>query len=613
MHLIGVIGGDGSIRPYQLTGSSHLREQDSVAAYFEFETPVSGFESSSQPQDYHVYVAVSSSFVSCAGAKNNLIEEINHRTSYSFPIKDEFSISSIHPPTLFNDIKTNVTDIWNERLGRMEVSNHNAKGDDAYTIFYTALWHSLLLPRIASDFNGEYIAFDSHINNAKVMKADGYLYMDDYSMWDIFRALIPLSHLIYTDHTVDMVKSLVSKSEQGAWMPIFPAWNSYTSEMVGDHCCVLIADALHKQVNGLDFTEENAMIAFKYCKKSALLVPSTAEKNQGKGRKGIESYLSYGYIPLEDTMPEAPHPNQQVSRTLEYAYNDYVLSQWGEALFSLHLGKTWQESEREDVNLLLQHSFNFRNVFDSSVGFVRGRYKNATWSDVGTFDPTFKYTWLTETDVWQYTWNAPHNIEDLIHLYGGNVGFLSKLNEFFDEFHYNHGNEPDHHAAYMYAYVNSNNRNDSFDDVDNEGGSWKTQAIVRNIIEKEYTSTPGGLSGNDDAGQMSAWYVLSAVGLYQVCPGCGGHSEYVITSPLFDSTVLTLPNGKKFILDVTHESNSTSDVYIQWTMLNNEPYNCSFIAHKTVMKGGKLVMHLGSLPNKHWGSVGRACLRKESE
>ena len=695
LYNVGLIDGDGSIVPYKQTGKSQKHQQDSVAAYFEFETPrsVSGSGSNSNSNaksrnngnttnnssDYHIYMTIGSSFVSCEGARNNVIHELNTFSparSAGVDIFDDSDYTSMPVSILFDRIKMNVSNIWNEYLSRITVSNQNVDsiyiGDidsdidsdsDRFIVFYTALWHSLLLPRIASDANGDYIAFDTHTRShihtndtddtygvPVVMHASGYVYMDDFSMWDIVRAQVPLLHLVYTDHTVDMVQSLVAKAQQGGWMPIFPAWNSYTSEMIGDHCCVLIADALHKHI--LDFSDEIAMAAYTYCQKNALNHPTTVEKYQGKGRKGVESYHIYGFIPLEDTISDAPHTNQQVSRTLEYAYNDYVVSQWGAVLLLLsrdsnRASRSSRSSSSssssnnntaivtiEDIELLLNRSYNYRNVWDSSVGFIRGRYEDGTWygndendeNEEEVFDPVMHYSWLTETDVWQYTWYTPHNVEDLMNLVSNsnnnsssnnsnnssNNGFAVKLDEFFDDSHYNHGNEPDHHVAYLYTYINRNGsgtETDSGSNSDSSGsdsGAWRTQEIVRNILDTEYSASPGGLSGNDDAGQMSAWYVLSAVGLYQVCPGCGGYSEYTITTPLFEYSTLTLPNSKLFTIKTIKTSNN--DIYIQSLSLNGSPYNCAFIAYNRVMEGGLLIMQLGPLPNKKWGDLGRDCL-----
>ncbi len=490
-------------------------------------------------------------------------------------------------------------------------------------LFYTSIWHSLLLPRVASDADGEFNVFNAGPEQAMTRHAKGFDYMDDFSQWDIYRAQVPLLHLIFPDRTQDIVSSLVQKADDAGWMPIFPAWNSITQEMIGDHCCVLIADAAQKSLisPGDPITKR----AFDHCMHSALTIPSEEEKMLGKGRKGIESYLSYGYVPLEDTMNEAPHPNQQASRTMEYSYNDFVL-----AKFAL-LMQTTSSNSNNNVSSLLKRGSWYRNVLDTGSGFVRGKYMNSSWygsDDGNTFDSSVQYNWLTESNPWQYTFYAPQDIETLISLFGGTDAFVNKLDTFFDNGYYDHGNEPAHQTPFMYAYTSHTSDMKVIDDDESSSSAWKVQERVQNILNTQYSNTAGGESGNDDAGQLSAWFVMSSIGMYQVCPGCGaglgsdngGGGEYVLTTPSFARTVLYLPSSPSSSPSSSSSSNPVlfeilaprsrddADIYIQRATLNGKDYNCAFMTHDMLMKGGTLEYTLGPSPNKQWGSHGKRCL-----
>lgn len=475
-------------------------------------------------------------------------------------------------------------------------------------MFYTGLFHSLLLPRIASDSDGEYLSFG--VKDRKVMKEDpGYTYLDDFSEWDIYRATLPLQFLITPDIVPSMVYSLVSKAEQGGWLPIFPgifyisfhfiivllffklAWNSYTDEMIGDHCSVLLTDAYMKGI--ISVTDENGSTDFaekvySIMRHNALDVPPMTDVVQGKGRRAAESYLTLGFIPLDNPVPFAFHKGEQVSRTLEYAYDDYVLAQMADLL-----------GHDDDYHLLLSHSEGYNWVIDSDgVGFCRGRFMNLSWiGDEENFDPDMQQTWLTEATPYQYSWYVPHQVEKLIQLYKGDNAFVDKLNDFFDGGSYNHGNEPDHQVVFMYAYASGTGR-----------ASAEMQKRIRAIMHDQYSDGPGGLAGNDDCGQTSSWYVMAALGLYQVCPGCGGYSEYVLSAPSFETVSITVEKGKTF--DITVQRTSDKDMYIQHATLNGNDFNCAFLPHKVIVAGGSLALQLGSTPNSAWGDDGRACLHK---
>jgi predicted alpha-1,2-mannosidase len=305
-------------------------------------------------------------------------------------------------------------------------------------------------------------------------------------------------------------------------------------------------------------------------RKNAFETPSTLQEYQdGKGRRALQSYLQYGYLPLEDSVKDAFHKNEQVSRTLEYAYDDYVLSRIAEKL-----GKT------EDAELLKKRALNYRKVFDTDVGFVRGRYRNGDWAE--NFDPYQRQTYITEGTPYQYTFYVPQDVAGLIQLMGGKKQFIHKLDTLFINEEYWHGNEPSHHIAYLYPFA---------------GAAWKTQEKIREIIYQEYANAPGGISGNDDAGQMSAWLVFSMMGFYPVTPGDG---IYIIGSPVFDQVEIQLQNGKTFRI-ICH-NNSKDNVYIQEAQLNGHTMDRAYFSHQELAAGATLEFIMGPEPNKKWAT-----------
>jgi predicted alpha-1,2-mannosidase len=437
---------------------------------------------------------------------------------------------------------------WNQWLGKVEIA------DDvpAKSIFYTALYHAALAPRIYNDVDGKYPSF---AGGSKVEHADGFSYYDDFSMWDIFRAQLPMLTILDPSRYVDMVRSLMAKGDEGGFLPIYPAWNSYTSEMVGDHSAVAIIDAYSKNLGGFD-----AEHAYSLIRHNATDLPSDlAEYCDGKGRRGLNSYLKYGYIPLQDHVDNAFHKNEQVSRTLEYAYDDAMI-----ATMARSLGKT------SDATMFAQRGNNWRHVIDPITGFARGRNSDGTW--VSPFDPATKYSWITEGLPWQYTFFVPQDVNGLIRYEGGNAAFIQKLDDLFSGGYYDQGNEPSHHIAYLY---------------DAAGANWKTQEHVRALMESEYKDRPDGLAGNDDAGQMSAWYVMSALGFYQVAPG---YPEYWLGSPRFDHVVLKLPNGHTLRI----EANGAAEgrVYVSRVRFNGRVVQGYKLTHSEIVNGGVLTFDM---------------------
>ncbi|RYE06999.1 MAG: glycoside hydrolase family 92 protein [Sphingobacteriaceae bacterium] len=370
-------------------------------------------------------------------------------------------------------------------------------------------------------------------SNYELAKLSSGNYYDDFSLWDIYRAQVPLFEILQPDLVNNLVQSLVLKGQQGGWMPIFPCWNSYTSEMVGDHTVSIIASAYLKGIKNYDVKE-----AYRLVRQNAFDQPENkADYVEGKGRRALDSYLKYGYIPLEDSVPDAFHKKEQVSRTLEYAYDDYALS-----AFAKSLGKT------ADEKILLKRALNYANVYDKQTGFVRGRMADGSW--ISTFNPDQKISFITEGTPRQYTFYVPQDVPGLSKLMGGKKGLENELDSLFAKNEYWHGNEPGHQIPFMYNFTAS---------------PWKTQRAVKEILEREYSDGPGGLSGNDDAGQMSAWYVFASMGFYPLNPVSG---EYLLCAPRFDQTKIEMKNGKSF--EILCHKNSSKSNYIHAVKLNGQ-------------------------------------------
>jgi len=482
-------------------------------------------------------IKIGSSFSSLDGAKKNLQTEIGNKN--------------------FNNIETVATKTWEGALSQIEVSSKNKKD---IRIFYTSMYHAMELPRLYNDVDGTYPKFSG---NYQLMNSGRRNYYDDFSMWDIFRAQLPLQELLQPGRISDIVQSMIWKGQQGGWLPIFPCWNSYTSEMIGDHVTAFIASAYAKGIRNYDVKE-----AYRLMRKNAFTVAGEKDYVNGKGRRALPSYLKYNFIPMEDSVPIAFHKKEQVSRTLEYAYDDYALFTVAK---DLH--------KKEDQQKLLQRSFNYKNVFDKSAGMVRGRHADGTW--YVPFNADKREPYITEGTPRQYTFYVPQDVPGLAKLMGGRDQLEKELDSLFDEDEYWHGNEPGHQIPFMYNYT---------------AAPWKSQRIVGKILNEEYTDGPGGLSGNDDAGQMSAWYVFAAMGFYPLDPVSG---NYLMVSPLFDSIKIKLPGNKLFEI-ICHKKNS-EDEYITAVKWNGRIYDKNYLQHSSIVKGGKLEIWLQNKPTT-WGS-----------
>lgn len=499
------------------------------------------------PKDRKVIVKAASSFTSIDAAILNMETELATRD--------------------FETVRTDLVNIWNKTLGKIQVQTAD---ENEKCKFYGALYRTSFLPRTFNDVDGSYPSFSKGLPVQKIAKGD---YYEDFSMWDTYRALHPLLNIISPQKSGEMMQSLTLKYEQGGWMPIFPCWNSYTAAMIGDHCVATLSDAYIKGIRNFDVET-----AYKGACQNAFITPQKYEDyKDGMGRRALDSYIKYGYIPLEDLVPDAFHKKEQVARTLEYAFDDFALSRWADAL-----------GKKEDANALLNRSMNYKNVIDPSTGYARGRYADGMF--IEDFKPFEFASFITEGTPAHYTWYVPHDVTGLIAQMGGKDKYLAKLDSMFTEKLYWHGNEPCHQIPFMFNYA---------------GQSWRTQEEVRHIIDTEYLDAPGGLSGNDDAGQMSAWYVFASLGFYPVCPAT---PYYMIASPAFEKAVINLENGKSFTLIARNAS--SKNIYIQSAKLNGKEYTKNYFSHDDIIKGGTLEFEMGQNPNKEWGSADKDCLNQ---
>jgi predicted alpha-1,2-mannosidase len=480
-------------------------------------------------------------------------EQLQVRIGTSFTSVDE-ARRNLHaeiPEWNFDQTEAAAKAAWEQILGSIAIAGHAPERH----IFYTAMYHALLLPRTYSDQDGTYPRFASQYQTAQ---AHGFTYYDDFSLWDTFRALHPMLTILDPAREGDMIASLVAKGAEGGVLPIFPAWNSYTSEMVGDHADAAIADAYAKGVRNFDVAQ-----AYQLMRRNASETPPPPEYEDGRGRRALDSYLKYGYIPLEDHVPFAFHKDEQVSRTLEYAYDDWLVSSMAAAL-----------GHPDDAARFAKQARNWQNVIDPAAGFARGRHADGSW--VTPFNPGEHASWITEGLPFQYTFFVPQDIPGLVDALGGRSAFIAKLDTLFAKGYYEQGNEPSHHIAYLYDQV---------------GAAAKTQQHVRAILDTQYADRPDGLPGNDDGGQMSAWYVMSALGFYPITPGV---PQYAIGTPRFDDVTISIPNGRK--LHILAKGAESGRFYIRSMRLNGSVLDRPYLLHTEVMGGGELVFEMSRQP-----------------
>ncbi len=483
-------------------------------------------------------VKIGISHVSIEGAKNNLLTEI--------------------PEWNFDKVKNEAKEKWNNRLKQIEVEGGTKEQKITY---YTSLYHAFLAPNIFSDVDRKYIGMDG-----KVKVAEDFDMYTIFSLWDTFRALHPLMTILDEKITIDFIKSMLAKFDESGALPIWELASNETGTMIGYHAIPVIVDAYMKDIRNFDIQK-----AYRAMKKSAM-----------EDDRGLSYYKSMGFIPMDMA-------DDAVSRTLEYAYDDWCIAQMAKEL-----------KKEDDYKYFMSRAKNYVNVFDPITKFMRGRYNSGAWSK--NFDPIVP-SYLgsgefTEGNSWQYSWFVPQDVTNLINLIGGDEKFVAKLDSLFivetdyEKYkmpsdvtgligQYAQGNEPSHHISYLYNYA---------------GVPWKTQEIIRKIMSEFFHSGRDGLCGNEDCGQMSAWYAFSAIGFYPVLPGS---NEYVLGSSIFDKVKINLPNGKIFTLNM--ENNSSENKYIQSIKLNGKEYKKSFFTHDNVLDGSTFTIQMSNKPNKDFG------------
>ena len=451
--------------------------------------------------------------------------------------------------------------MWNDALGKIEVENSDM---DETVTFYTALYHSMLAPTIYGDVDGSYYGPDK-----KIHKADGWTNYSTFSLWDTYRAAHPLFTIIQPERVNDMVKSLIAFSEQNGRLPVWNMFGSETDMMIGYHSVPVIVDAYLKGIG--DFDAESAL---KECVKTANL----------DDYRQIGLYKNMGYIPY-DVVDKYNSENWSLSKTLEYAFDDYCI-----AIMAEKMGK-------EDLtDNFYKRASNYRNVFNENSSFMQP--KDSKGNFIAGFKPEEYTPHITESNGWQYLWSVQHDVDGLIELIGGKKRFEEKLDSMFTLTpkkneqlpifstgmigQYVHGNEPSHHVAYLYNYTDS---------------PWKTQKYVSEIMHELYKNSPDGLCGNEDCGQMSAWYVMSAMGIYPVNPVSG---EYQIGTPMFSEMQIRFAENKVF--KILAKNVSRENCYVKSVKLNGVALEKPFINHKDIMKGGVIEFTMTDKPTK-WGVI----------
>jgi predicted alpha-1,2-mannosidase len=483
------------------------------------------------PNNEPIIIKVGISAVDIEGARKNLEAEIENKN--------------------FETVKKEAQNYWESQLKKIVIKSDDL---DKKTNFYSALYHTMLAPQRYQDVDGRYRGMDLEIHNAD------FDYYSVFSLWDTYRAAHPLYTIIEQEKTNDFINTFLAKYDEGGIMPMWDLAGNYTDCMIGYHAVPVVADAYLKGIRGYD-TEK----AFEAMKHSAT-----------RDKFGLEAYKKYGFIPVDEE-------SESVSKTLEYAYDDWTIAQMAK-----DMGKT------EDYKTYIQRAQYYKNVFDPESSFMRGRFRNTWFAPFDPYEVNFNYT---EANSWQYSFYVPQDVSGFIDLLGGKDRLEAQLDELFSAKtetsgrdqsditgligQYAHGNEPSHHMAYLYNFVNKPH---------------KTQEKVYQILTELYKNDPDGVSGNEDCGQMSAWYVLSSMGFYSVTPGS---NEYIIGTPLFNKTTINLENGKQF----TIKANNLSDtnIYVEYVKLNGKDLDITYLKHEDIINGGTLEFNMTDNPAV-WGS-----------
>ncbi len=479
------------------------------------------------------------------------------------PVSEEGAIANLDaeaPGWDFDGMRAAAKQQWSEALGAVE-----AQGSaDERTRFYTALYHTLLGPTLFMDSDGRYRGPDNAVHQAK-----GWTNYSTFSLWDTYRALHPLATLVQPpQRTNDFVNSLLASRRESPY-GVLPVWSFHGLEtwcMIGYHAVPVIADAYMKGIRGYD-TEE-------------ALQAMVASANYGP-YDGIAQYRELGYVPIDEE-------GEAASKTLEYAYDDWTIAQ-----VARDMGKTEVASEFN------KRAANWKHAFDPGTGFMRARKRDGSFRE--PFDPSASGygTDFTEGNAWQYSWYVPQDVAGLAAAHGGSDKLLQRLDDVFEAkvdpsifAHmeditgligwYAHGNEPSHHVAYLYAHA---------------GQPWRTQARLKQIMDTQYAARPDGLAGNDDLGQMSAWYVFTALGFYPVTPGS---NQYIIGRPFLPQATLNLPDGKRF--SIVADGLDAAHTYVGSVSLNGKPLDRAYLTHQEIVAGGELRFVMQAEPNKSWAA-----------
>jgi len=484
------------------------------------------------PNNEPIYIKIGISAVDIEGARKNLETEIGNKT--------------------FEEVKKIAQATWEKQLEKIVIESNDV---DYKTNFYTALYHTMIAPNVYQDVDGRYRDMDM-----KIHQSDDHTHYTVFSLWDTYRAAHPLYTIIEQERTNDFIKTFIKKYESGGIMPIWDLSANYTGCMIGYHAVPVIADAYLKGIR--DYDVEKAFEAMKH--------------SATRDKLGLKDYKKFGFIPVEKE-------SESVSKTLEYAYDDWTIAEMAKAL-----GKT------DDYANFTKRAQNYKNVFDPETQFMRGRFRNTWFAPFDPYEVNFNYT---EANSWQYSFYVPQDVSGFIELLGGKDKLEAQLDKLFTANQetsgrnqaditgligqYAHGNEPSHHMAYLYNFINKPE---------------KTQEYVYQILTTLYKNEPDGVSGNEDCGQMSAWYVLSSLGLYSVTPGT---NEYIIGTPLFDKATINLENGKTFT--IVAKNGSKENIYIKSATLNGQDHPYSFISHEAIMNGGTLVFEMTNTPSD-WGT-----------
>ncbi|MDE1176835.1 MAG: GH92 family glycosyl hydrolase [Edaphobacter sp.] len=489
-----------------------------------------------------VDVRIGTSFISVEQARENLRREI--------PVWD------------FNAVRNKLCSTWNKKLDRVQL---DGASEDQRKIVYTALYHALLYPRLFSEYGHYYSAFDDKVHAGESYNA--------YSIWDTFRAEHSMLTLMAPERVPGMITALLQDYKEGGWMPKWPN-PSYTNIMIATHADSMVAEAIAKGFTGFD-----RKTAWDAVYKDAMTPPDgdttrrwldREQHTPYEGRGGLTYYKQLGFIPTDKT-------DEAASRTLEDSYDDWCVAQVAKAL-----------GKEKDYEFFLKRSLNDRNLYNPALGLMNGKTSDGRWApfsgDRDSHESRALSGW-TEGGAWVYTWSPFHDIAGVLQLMGGEAQYNAKLDQHFSGGHNVHSNEPSHHYGYLYDY---------------SGEPWKTQAKVREIANAEYANLPSGIDGDDDCGQMSSWYLFTAMGFYPVNPAS---AEYMIGAPMFGRFAMKLANGNTFA--VVAKNAAPANIYIQSATLNGRPLNDPIVRYKDIMSGGTLQFVMGPQPSK-WASAWRA-------